>query len=152
MTQLAVAHDRLERAYSLPALLEAAHQGFAVVLAALRAREDPESVWFAGFVMAAAEAANGRDALRFASSMPVHGSAATPDLSPEPPAGIAAGAGAGEDAAGRVAGDVAALCGLAAVRLARASGEAPDPGDQDACARAAGCARRICELLAGGGT
>jgi hypothetical protein len=152
MTQLAVAHDRLERADNLPALLEAAHQGFAVVLTALRAQEDPESVWFAGFVMAATQAANGRDALLFAPSMPLHSSAATPDLSTEPPAGIAARVAVGEDPAGRVAGDIAALCGLAAVRLARAAGEAPDPGDQDACARTAGCARRICELLAGGGT
>ena len=61
MTQWAAARDRLDRADDLPALLEAAHQGFAVALAALRAGENPESVWFAGFVMAAAEAANGRD-------------------------------------------------------------------------------------------
>jgi hypothetical protein len=151
MTQWAAARDRLDRADDLPALLEAAHQGFAVALAALRAGENPESVWFAGFVMAAAEAANGRDALLFAPSMPLHGSAGMPVLSTEPPTAIAAGMAAGEDPAGSIAGDIAALCGLAAVRLARAAADAPDPGDQDACARAAGYARRICELLAGGG-
>jgi len=52
---------------------------------------------------------------------------------------------------GSVAGDIAALCGLAAVRLARAAVEAAGPGDQAACDRAARCAQRICELLAGAG-
>jgi hypothetical protein len=152
MTHWEAARDRLERADDLPALLEAAHRGFALALTALRAGENPESVWFAGFVMAAAEAANGRDALLFAPSMVLHGSAGMPDLGTDPPAGIAEGWAAGEDPAGSVAGDIAALCGLAAVRLARAATDAPDRGDQDACARAARNARRICELLAGGGT
>ena len=151
MTQWAAARDWLDRADDLPALLEAAHQGFAVALAALRAHEDPASVWFAGFVMAAAEAANGRDALLFAPSMPLQSGPGMPDLGTDPPAAMAAGRGAGEESAGRVAGDIAALCGLAAVRLARAASDAPDPGDQDACARAARSARWICELLAGGG-
>ena len=51
-----------------------------------------------------------------------------------------------------IAGDVASLCGLAAVRLAQATSQAADPGDHAACVRAAQCARGISELLAGGGT
>ncbi|MFI5065314.1 MAG: hypothetical protein ACHP9Z_15260 [Streptosporangiales bacterium] len=148
MTQLTAVRDRLERADGLPALLEAAHQGFAVALAAMRAHEDPASEWFCGFVMAAAAAADGRDALLFAPSMPQRGSPGMRDLGTQPPAGRAVR----DDPAGSVAGDIAALCGLAAVRLARAASHAPDPGDQDACARAARSARQICELLAGGGT
>ena len=134
--------DRLEQADDLPALLQAAHQVFVAALAALRAREDPASVWFGRFVMAAASAADGRDAVIFAPSMPAHRAHAT--------------RGAGEDSsvatADTVAGDIASLCGLAAVRLAQAAGQAADPGDQAACVRAAQCAQRICELLAEGGT
>jgi len=151
MTQVMDARDRLGRAGDLPGLLEAAHQGFAAALTALRACEDPGSVWFGRFVMAAAAAADGRDALLFTPSLPAHASPGLRDMGEEPQAGTA-GSDGGEDRAGRVAGDIAAFCGLAAVRLARAASRPPDPGDQAACARAAGCARRICELLAGGGT
>ena len=70
MTGMTAARNRLEQADDLPALLEAAHQVFAVALTALRAHEDPASVWFGRFVMAAASAADGRDALIFAPSMP----------------------------------------------------------------------------------
>src|SRR5512135_2681071 len=115
MAQLAAARDLLERADDLPALLGAAYQGFAVALTALRPGENPDSWWFAGFVMAAAEAANGCDALLFAPSMPLYGNAGKAVQDAEPAAGMAEG----EDPAGRVAGEIAALCGLAAVRLAR---------------------------------
>ena len=75
MTQLTAARDRLERADDLPALLEAAHQGFAVALTALRAHEDPDSVWFGGFVMAAA-AGRGRPRRAAASPRPCRSTAA----------------------------------------------------------------------------
>ena len=77
MTGMTAARDRLEQADDLPALLEAAHQVFVAALTALRAREDPASVWFGRFVMAAASAADGRDALIFAPSMPAHRAHAT---------------------------------------------------------------------------
>jgi hypothetical protein len=142
MTGMTAARNRLEQADDLPALLEAAHQLFVTALTALRAHEDPASMWFGRFVMAAASAADGRDALIFAPSMPAdrpHGTGRT-----------------GEDSSGgtadAIAGDIASSCGLAAVRLAQATSQAANPGDQAACMRAAQCARRICELLAGGGT
>ena len=142
MTGMKAARIRLEQADDLPALLQAAHQLFVTALTALRAHEDPASMWFGRFVMAAASAADGRDAVIFAPSMPgqrTHGTR-----------------GAGDDSsaatADTVAGDIASLCGLAAVRLAQAGSQAADPGDQAACVRAAQCARRICELLTRGGT
>ena len=77
MTGVTVARNRLEQADDLAALLEAAHEVFVAVLTALRACEDPASVWFGRFVMAAASAADGRDAVIFAPSMPGHRAHAT---------------------------------------------------------------------------
>lgn len=141
MAGMTAVRDRLEQAGDLPALLEAAHEVFVAALTALRAREDPASVWFGRFVMAAASAADGRDAVIFAPALPTQRAHAT--------------AVSGEDSAGSaedVAGDIASLCGLVAVRLAQRAGQAADPGDQAACVRAARCAQRICEVLAGGRT
>ena len=142
MTGMTAARDRLEQADDLPALLEAAHQVFAVALTALRAREDPASVWFGRFVMAAASAADGRDALLFAPSMPAQRDPRHDGHRRRPISGHCR----------YRRGGYRRLCGLAAVRLAQAASHAADPGDQAACVRAARCARRICELLAGGGT
>jgi hypothetical protein len=142
MTGMTAARNRLEQADDLPALLEAAHQLFVTALTALRAHEDPASMWFGRFVMAAASAADGRDALIFAPSMQAHRARASADTGEDSSAGTA----------DTIAGDIASVCGLAAVRLAQAASQAGDPGDQAACVRAAECARRICELLAGGGT
>jgi hypothetical protein len=141
VNRLAKAHQRLQEAYDLAAVIAAAHEGFVAALTALRAQEDPDSDWFGEFVMAAASAADGRDALLFAPSKPAAPSPGTVVTDEQ----AAAGTG------GSVAGHIAALCGLAAVRLARAAVEATDPGDQAACGRAARCAQRICELLAGAG-
>ena len=70
MNRLTKAHQRLQEAGDLAAVIAAAHEGFVAALTALRAREDPDSAWFGEFVMAAASAADGRDALLFAPSMP----------------------------------------------------------------------------------
>ncbi len=142
MTGMRAARDRLERAGDLPSVLEAAHEVFAVALTALRACEDPASVWFGRFVMAAASAADGRDALIFAPSLPAGHARAARDSGEDPAPGTAE----------TVAGDIASLCGLAAVRLAQAASRAAEPGDRAAGVQAARCARRIGERLAGGGT
>jgi hypothetical protein len=121
MTGMTAARNRLGQADDLPALLEAARQVFAVALTALRACEDPASVWFGRFVMAAASAADGRDAVIFASSMPGRRAHATTGTGEDSPAG----------AADTVAGDIASSCGLAAVRLAQAAlsnQDQPTPG------------------------
>ncbi|MGH3277340.1 MAG: hypothetical protein ACRDNZ_23815, partial [Streptosporangiaceae bacterium] len=70
MSQLARAHERLQQARDMVAVIAAAHEGLVAALTALRAQEDPDSAWFGEFVMAAASAADGRDALVFAPSMP----------------------------------------------------------------------------------
>ena len=69
MNHLTNAHQRLQQADDMAAVIAAAHEGFVAALTALRAQEDPDSAWFGEFVMAAASAADGRDALLF---RPVH--------------------------------------------------------------------------------
>jgi hypothetical protein len=128
--------ERLQHAASMPAVLEAAYDAFEQMLVVVRAHENPASGLFAAFVMSAASAADGRDAVAFAPSLP-------PRLGTQPPDD-------GEmaednDEAGAEA--VAALSRLLAVRLAQAGASAPDPGDRVACADAARCAENIYGLL-----
>jgi hypothetical protein len=129
----------LEEAVGLAAVLDAAYDAFERMRLGFRAHENPATGFFAAFVMAAAAAADGRDALGFAPSLPPrwrHGAETEPGL-PE-----------GESAE-RIAGDAAGLSQLLAACLARAAGLASDRGDQDACEQAARCAGEIFELLGG---
>jgi hypothetical protein len=108
------------------------------MLLAIRAHENPASGLFAAFVMTAASAADGRDAVAFAPSLPPRpGTQAPGDGDGEP----------AEENAKAVAESVAALSRLLAVRLAQAGSSAPDPGDRAACADAAWCAEYIYGLL-----
>jgi hypothetical protein len=130
--------ERLQHATSLTAVLEAAYGAFEYMLGAVRTHESPASGLFAAFVMAAAPAADGRDAVAFAPSFP-------PRPGTQPP-----GDGDGELAEENdeaVAESVAALSRLLAVRLAQAGVSAPDLGDRAACADAARCAENIYALL-----
>jgi len=99
--------------------------------------QDPASGLFTVLVMAAAFAADGRNALALAPSLPGHPLLAVPTEqqpdSGEPPE--------------RVAEVVAGLSHLVAERLAQAAASAPDTGDQAACRHAAQSARDICGLL-----
>src|ERR1035441_4530227 len=70
MTFLISARDRLERAAGLAAVLDAAYDAFESMRLAFRVHEDPASGLFGAFVMAAASAADGRDAVACAPSMP----------------------------------------------------------------------------------
>jgi hypothetical protein len=70
MTHLARAQLRLRDSRDLGAVLDAAYEAFEAMLAAIRAHEDPGSVFFSRFTMAAALAADGRDAIAFAPSVP----------------------------------------------------------------------------------
>lgn len=119
---------RIERALDAPALLAAAFDGFEYILLSLRAAEGQASVLLPAFVMSAAAAANGRDAIARASSHSV-----SRQLAP------AAAADPGE-----IADELAALGLLLATRLT----EARITADQAACEDAAAQARRIHELLA----
>jgi hypothetical protein len=142
MTFLISARDRLEQAAGLAAVLDAAYAAFESMRLAFRVHEDPASGLFAAFVMAAAAAADGRDAIAFAPSMPPrrrHGAAETGQGPP------------GGDKAERFADEAARLSQLLGAWLARAAGSASNPGDRSACEQAARCASEICDLLGGAG-
>jgi hypothetical protein len=142
MTFLISARDRLKQAAGLAAVLDAAYDAFESMRLAFRVHEDPASRLFAAFLMAAAAAADGRDAVAFAPSIPPrrrHGAARDGQGPP------------GEYSAERFADEAAGLSQVVAACLARAAGSASDPCDRDACEQAARCAREICDLLGGAG-
>jgi len=106
------------------------------MLSVLHPAQDPASDDFTAFVMAAASAANARNALALAPSLPTHPlPTAPPQDQPRP----------GDP--DRVPETVADLSNLVAGRLTQAAACAPDPADQDACTHAARSARDICGLL-----
>ncbi len=104
----------LHDAASLDALLAAARDAFEFLLTVTRGHQDPADGMFAAFVMSAASAADGRDAL-----------AAAPSL-PWPPPGQHAGAADGlrPGTAAEVAACLAALSQQLAARLAQAASTA----------------------------
>lgn len=137
MTRIAAAQRRLQQASDLAEVLDAAYEAFEGMLSVIHPAQDPVSGWFAAYVMAAASAANGRNALALAPSLPRRPLPAVPaEQRPWP----------GERPE-RVAEAVAGLSHLVAGRLARAAAGAPDIADQAACWHAARSARDICGLL-----
>jgi len=118
------------RAEDLPALLAAAYRAFECALRALRGTEDHAGPLLPAFVLAAAAAADGRDAVAAAGSFP--GSAAAL------PGGMTSLAAI--DVADQVAGLSLAL--FTCLRDAAAA------GGGSACAAAAARAGRMHELLA----
>jgi hypothetical protein len=140
MTMMDTAQQRLQEADGLAAVLDAAYAAFEVMLSAIHPLQDPASSLFAAFVMAAASAADGRNALALAPSLPGHPLLAAP-AEQQPWSG-----GPSE----RVAGVVAGLSRLVADRLTQAAVFALDAGDGAACQHAAQSARDICGLLSTG--
>jgi len=118
------------QAEDLPALLAAAYFGFECALHALRGAEDHAGPLLPALVLAAAEAADGRDAVVAAGSFPGAGS-----VLPQGMTSLAA-----IDVADQVAGLSLAL--FTRLRDAAAVGGGP------ACAAAAARAGRMHELLA----
>ena len=141
MTSIPRALQRLQDAAGLAAILDAAYDAFEDMLQAIRSHEDPASGLFAAFLMAAASAADGRDAILFAPSLPPAQGNSTPAGDQGP---------AGESAAS-IAGAAAGLSRVLAARLTEARETAADPGDRAACADALCCAQSIAGLLAGSG-
>jgi hypothetical protein len=137
MNRINAAHRRLQQASDLAAVLDAAYEAFEGMLSVIYPAQDPASGWFAAYVMAAASAANGRNALALAPSLPRRPLLAVPEEQ---------GPGPGERPE-RVAEAVAGLSHLVAGRLASAAAGAPDTGDRDACRHAARNALDICGLL-----
>jgi hypothetical protein len=138
MDPIEAARARLEQAAGLPAVLDAAYEAFEEMLRAIEDQQDPAGGAFAAFVMSGAAAANGRDALAAAPSLPP---AASGDL-----ASVIAGSPRDlttEDAAAVLAG----LSQLLASRLTDAGDLSPGAGDRIACTQAARHAVNICSLL-----
>lgn len=139
MTGIAAIADRLRQANGLAAILDAACDGFEDMLAVLWDHVDPAEALFIPLLTAATCAADGRDAVLFAPSLPPRRSNTTPNAETEPgPTGVAEAAAA-----------VASLCDLLASRLAEAAARAADRGDQAACHDAARYARQIRDMLTG---
>jgi hypothetical protein len=135
-----ITQQRLQEADGLAAVLDAAYAAFEGMVSVIHPVQDPASGLFAAFVMAAASAADGRNALALAPSLPGHPLLAAPagqqPWSGEPPE--------------RVAEVVAGLSYLVAERLTQVAASAPDPDDEAVCRIAAQSARDICGLLSTG--
>jgi hypothetical protein len=140
MNPINVARARLDQAAGLPAILDAAYDAFEEMLRAIADQQDPVGGAFAAFVMAGAAAANGRDAVAAAPSLPP---AASGDLD-----GAVAGSARGL-LVGEAAAALARLSQLLVSRLTGASDLSADIGDRVACAQAARHAASICSLLGG---
>lgn len=136
MSSLSFVRDRLHQASDLAAILDAAYDAFESMLSVIRAREDPDDPMFGAVVMAAASAADGRDAVLSAPSLPPR-----PLQAPD--------AKEGHDAPVPVADLLAGLCELLAARLDDAASIASDSDDRAACQAAARWARDIHALLTG---
>jgi len=138
MDSLPACAEVLQSAAGLPATLDAAHRAFATLLAVLRHHQEDDETAFPAFVLAANAAANGRDWIADAPSLPASRSlpAGHADLLPD--ADIA-----------EVAAQVTAVSCQLVRRLAALAAAAADPGDRSACLRAAGQASAICDLLGG---
>jgi hypothetical protein len=138
VTRIRQLHERLQSAVGIAAVLDAAHDAFDEMLPIIRAREEPGDGLFIPLVMAAASAAEGRNAIIFAPSLPprrLHPATRAAEL--------------GDASAEAITAELAGLSELLAARLADAARGAPDPGDQAACRNAARFARDIPSLLTG---
>jgi hypothetical protein len=140
MTSVSWHAQRVRAAAGLPEVLESAWCAFDCMLAEAEAHEDPATPLFPAFVLAATAAANGRDAVLRAPSLP------WPPRVTGPGGGQAGAPGEPAEAAARA---LAWLCQVLMSRLEAAAGSAAASGDRDACRYAAGRARVICDLLAG---
>jgi hypothetical protein len=141
MTSISCQAQRIRAAAGLPEVLESAWRAFECMLDEAEAHEDPATPLFPAFVLAATAAANGRDAVLRAPSLPW------------PPRDTPPGGGQA-DGPGEPAGAARALASLSQAlisRLETAAGSAASSGDRDACRYAAGRARAIYDLLAGAG-
>jgi 2-oxo-4-hydroxy-4-carboxy--5-ureidoimidazoline (OHCU) decarboxylase len=135
--------ERLQHAAELADVLDAAYDAFEEMLQVIRAHEDPASELFAALLMAAASAADGRDAVAFAPSFPPYGGSVAPAVHD----GLQAG-----ESAETIAHAVAAVSRLLVARLTQAWESSTHPDDRAACADALRCAENICDLMGGGGT
>jgi hypothetical protein len=140
MRRLTAAGDQLRRADGLPVVLDAACGAFEDILASIGAYEDTTTGIATAivFLLAATQAANGRDAVLFAPSLPPR------SLRPRPATEPAEQADTGD-----ITTAVADLSWLLASRLAATAAIAVAAADRAACHDAARCARQVSHLLTG---
>ncbi len=136
MTRLATVRDRLQRDEGLPARLDTAYAAFEALLSAVQDQQDPASGMFAQFVYAATAAANGRDAILFAPTLPVR------PLLPADTDVNGRGSGGGVQ-------DLVALSKVLYQVLAQTAASVPGQEDRMACHHAARYAAEIHRLLTG---
>lgn len=135
MDPITTARARVAQAADLPGILDAAYDAFDDMLPVIHDQQHPASGAFAAFVMAAAYAANGRDAVGRAPSLP---STAPRPVPANPPAPVTAR---------EAATALADLSRLLARRLTDAAALAASLADQAACADGARQADRLWSLL-----
>jgi hypothetical protein len=140
MDRIASARARVEQAIGLPAVLDAAYDAFEQLLAAITSQQDRGGAAFAAFVMSGTAAANGRDALAAAPSLPPVSSGEIASMASE---------SALELRTQDTAAVLARLSQLLSRRLTDASDHTADAGDRLACAQAARHAADVCSLLGG---
>ncbi len=138
MTGTASVQERVEDASSLAELLDAVYDAFGEMLSVIVNYHDSGRPFYAALVMAGAAAADGRDAIAAAPSLPraasCRGRSGTPD--------------SGTDAVG-VAAALAALSDSVAVRLLQAATSADAAEDRAACRDGAAYAHEAHLLMAG---
>jgi hypothetical protein len=140
MDDITAVRARLEQASDLPGILDAAYEAFEGMLPVIWGQAERAGGGLAAFVMAGASAANGRDAVASAPSLPPASPGHAPLAASDPAAGVTE-----QEAAAALAG----LSGLLACRLTDAASWAAGAADRAACADAAGHAGAIWSLLAG---
>jgi hypothetical protein len=140
MDRIESARERVEQAIALPAVIDAAYDAFEQMLAAITSQQDRGGEAFAAFVMSGTAAANGRDALAAAPSLPPVSSGDLASMASEPAPDLPI-----QDAAAVLA----RLSQLLSRRLTDASDHTADAGDRLACAQAARHAAYVCLLLGG---
>jgi len=129
---------RMAQAASLDETLEVAYEAFQQVLTVIHTYEDSGGSFYGALIMAAAAAANGRDIIAAAPSLPAASHPARLG------AVLPVAAGSAETAA-----HVAAISAAVASGLIRAAGIATEPADREACTEAVDCAREIHGLATG---
>jgi hypothetical protein len=138
MNDLPALDARLHHGADLPATLAASFDAFEAIRSLARRCQDVDPDLFAAFMTTASEAADGRDAITTAPSLPL-GAADPPDTAPMPADDPAAAADA-----------ITALATVLARRLDDAADQSATPGDRAACRDAAEAASGIRQVMTSG--
>ena len=141
MRRLTAAGDRFGQAHGLAPVLDAACDAFEEILAVIGDYEDVSDSLAVPLLLAATQAANGRDAVLFAPSLPAR------RLHQPQRVGERLERGGAQDIAAAVAG----LCQLLASGLAHTAATAAAAADRAACQDAARHAQAVHALLTGSG-